>query len=214
MHVPKKREESRCIIIFDPTRDGKTPGLKRLAQDTNPVEQTVDEVGKLGQCFDLVIALVPSVAGALANHQIKSIWSLLILTAPFTVTVAFQTYRVMRGKIESVFGFGYSTVVLLIALSLVSQWIGIGAAIHVDQVIAQQGQLLAENYRNRHTSLNRVSLVYLFFVALLGAYFDLYQPVTFVASLVCGVYLGYRFAKAKEVRARIAAQRQKKAAGA
>jgi hypothetical protein len=166
-----------------------------MAEKTNPVMQTVDDIESLGKYLSILLVLFPTVAGHLANGNAHDIWGLLALTMPFTATVALVTYFEMRERFR-VPGLLLGAYLLLLAISLVSKWIGLGTEIDAGKFVIE------------HPSGNPVSLLW----ALLRDYFELYGAVTFCASVGCGLYLGYRYAKAAEAKDNAANELKKSAA--
>ena len=180
-----------------------------MAEETNPLKRTLDDIDEIGRYFVILLAVAPSIGGALQNQKISSVWGLLGLTAPFTAAVAVQTYFFLRRSFKHAVSYLVSAWGLLLALSLVSRLIGLGSAIDVGNVLEQHltdpvlpifkyvplGDLLTTLWR------------------CVEDYFELYKPVAFCLALVCGIYLGYRFAKADEKK-ELAASDLKKAAAA
>jgi hypothetical protein len=166
-----------------------------MAEETNPVKRTVDDIENLGKYLSILLVFFPTLAGHLANGNARDIWGLLALTMPFTATVALVTYFAMRGTFR-ISGLLVAAYLSLLALSLVSKWIGLGTDIDVGKFVIE------------HPSGNPVSLLW----ALLWDYFELYGAVTFCASLGCGLYLGYRYARAAEAKENAASELKKSAA--
>ncbi len=157
-----------------------------MSQRTNPIGRTEDDIERLGKYLRIILLFCPTLAGQLVNPNGRDIWGLLALTAPFTAAVALVTYLDIRGEIHGIGGFLLSASLLLIALSLVSKWMGLGTAIDVGKFLQQ----------HQEASGNPLTLLW----GLLRAYFELYKPVTFCASLGCGIYLGYSSAKAASAK--------------
>lgn len=133
--------------------------------------------------------LSPSIAGTFQNQGITSILRLIVFTAPLTCAIAVQTYRVVRGKVRNFFSFLGSSALLLTGLNLLSQLTGIGEAINSVQTPSFGHPVDLES-----THYGVLSTLW----RLLEGYFELYTKVTFFASVICGVYLGYRSAKIME----------------
>ncbi len=106
-------------------------------------------------------------------------------TGTYTATVALVTFLDVRGKFRSFSNFLLSSILLLLGLSLLCRLLGVGTAIDVGIV-----------WQPENLTGNPLMLLWI----LLSAYFRLYHAVTFCVALACGIYLGYRHAKAAEAR--------------
>jgi len=160
-----------------------------MADEKNSVSQLMDDVDWLGRFFTILLILCPSIAGALQAQNISSIWGLIILTAPFTLAVALQTYLVMKEQYHSLLGFMFWSCVLLAVLSLVSHWVGVGRAVDAGKIMQQSQQEILRQHNYTHNGREWILRPFFNF---LGGYYDLYKPLTFWMSAACGMYLGYR----------------------
>ena len=63
----------------------------------NAFTRILDDIDSLGRYFTILLVLFPAIAGALAAHKISSILGLIILTTPFTLAIALQSYLINAG---------------------------------------------------------------------------------------------------------------------
>jgi hypothetical protein len=114
-------------------------------------------------------------AGGLSPTEAASIWKVLVLTAPFTSAVAIVGVATLRGWFSSDDWFPalyFSTLVLFVT-TLVSKGLSIGAQVEIVEV----------------SPINWVPFNWA--INLAYAYYRVYTPWMFVASLAVGTFLAW-----------------------